>query len=620
MKGNKFIIMGMAIILLAGMLSPLALGENDSLHVILTVEDRRYSAGDTISVQLRVYNQGAPADIALTDIYLGVSTQHNFNNPTNVSLTKQGTGIFSGSYTVKASDNNRNLYFFYEVTFGNDHEEITSHNDALVIPVYSIQDTVDVSFDGQKVVPAKPGDILTATILTRTGGSPIPITGFTNLYVEAPDGTVVNLTYTTSQTGIYLVEFTAPQVSVSGEYIIMAQPMGMGRDSALVYVNVMDVWYHKISTSGNTISFEVCVADLLGKPIDGANFYIRRAAWPNDEFTGITNASGKALVHVPDVEGSVGFTGFVLAGGLNQTISGAVFNPVAESPNHNGFDIVWEGTETIFRPGKDVSIPYGAYVSRVPAASRFLYYYVTATGTDFDMLFDGGYHVDGAREVLAAGTVTTDSLGKFTLGFKAPDTQCAIHVRIEVPLDPADFPASGDLFDHDDGKYYEAWPQNEWNPEGFRFFAYEGKLDGDGEVAISGGSFRPGKAGTVVVELSAITGDPIIALWGIGEGSLETADTHDPAWMSWVPAGNQLRLDRTESGKYEASFMVPEFIEGEDVTIISGYMDTVDGTPHFDSKTISPGGDIPWLWILIIIIIIVVVVAVIIIAREKMVF
>jgi len=149
------------------------------------------------------------------------------------------------------------------------------------------------------------------------------------------------------------------------------------------------------------------------------------------------------------------------------------------------------------------------------------------------------------------------------------------------------------------------------------FYAYEGNLDGDGEVGIGGGGFSPGKAGTVSVDLSAGMGYPVMAYWGIGEGSLETADTQDPEWASWVPAGNLLRLEQTESGKYEATFLVPEFIEGQDVTVIAGYMDSADGTPHFDAKTISPGGALPWLWIIIILVIIVIVVALAIVLKSR---
>ncbi len=614
MKGNKFIIMVLTFFLLAGLLSPLAAGENDSLHVILTVEDRNYSAGDTITIEMRVYDKGQLTDVPPTGtIMLAMSTAYNHSNPVNISVSNKGTGIYQGVYTIKASDNYPHLYFLWSVRMGNDYEEGEA-----TIHVYRIRDTVDVTIGGQKSVPAKPGDVVVATVLVRTGATPIPITGFSELYVENPEGVRQDLTGVEVATGIYEVTYNVPSVSVSGEYEITAHPAEMGdSDSAIIKINVLDVWYHKISTIGEAVSFEVCVADNDGAPVDGASFYIRRNGWPNDEYYGTTNATGKSLLHVTDVSGAASFSGYVLAAGLNQTIEGTVFNPVAEAPDHNDFDILWEGTEQIFKPGTNVAIPYGAYLARIPASSRPIIYYVSAMGTDFALFGDAGSHADIDREVIAAGTITPDTMGKFTLEFKTPEEQCIINVRFEVPLDKAGY--VNQTYDLDDGFYYETWPENAWNTYGFEFYSYDGKLDGDKGVSIGVGSFKPGKLGELTVKLDAGVGDPIYAMWAIGESSLDDTANYDPEWFSWVPAGTMLQLRQEEDGSYKSDFMLPKFITDQDVTVAVGYVD-VDGLPHFDVKTESPGSDIPWLWIGIIIIIIVVVIIIIVVAKEKMMF
>ncbi len=612
MKGNKLFIMGMAMMLVMGILSPLAAAENDSIHVVMTVEDRNYSPGDTITVQLKVYDAGAPKDLPdITDAYLGMSTNHGLNNPVNITLTKPATGVYQGQYTVKASDNNHHLYFFYTVNSGNDYEEGQAR-----ITVYSIQDTVDVTIGGQKNVPARPGDELHATVLVRTGSTPIPITGFTQLYLETPTGQRQNLTYTEKSTGIYDVLFSMPETSVSGTYELLAQPLGIGNtDSARIHLNVMEVWYHKISSAGDQVSFEVCVADSDGKAISGANFYVRRNGWPNDEYFGVTNVSGKYLLHITNVDGTASFSGYVLAAGLNQTIEGAVFNPLAEQPHHSGFDIIWEGTDKIFKPNTEVTIPYGAYVARVPASTKTMHYYVTATGTDFSLFGGTGSHLEVDREVISAGTITTDALGKFSLAFKTPAKQCEISVRIEVPLDRSGF--VNQTYDLDDGMFYDVWPPNQWDSDGFVFHAYQGKLDGDGGVSLSIGSFKPGKAGKVTVSLDAEPGDPVLAFWGIGPASLDKMDSYDPEWMSWVPAGNMIQLQENDKGKLQGEFLLPEFIKGQDVTVATGYAEP-NGIPHFDVKTASPGSNIPWLWIGIIVIIIVVVIVIIVVGKQQM--
>jgi hypothetical protein len=291
MMGNKFIIMGMGLILMASILSPLAMGENDSLHVILTVEDRNYSVGDIIDINLNVYNLGVLTDVASPqDIYLGVSKQNTLQNPHNLSLSNEGTGIYKSSYVITDASS---LFFFYNVTLGNDHEA-TPLYEGMMVMIYSIQKNVDVNIAGQEAVSARGGDIITATIITKIGTVLMPISGFTQLYVETPDGQRQEYTtYDTLEDGIYEIDFIVPAVSVSGEYEVVAQPMDMNsQDTATIYVNVLDVWYHKLSSSGNRVSFEVCVADLQGVPIEGANFLIYEPYVSNNTFAGITDSAG----------------------------------------------------------------------------------------------------------------------------------------------------------------------------------------------------------------------------------------------------------------------------------------------------------------------------------------
>ena len=602
MKSHKLISVGLGVLLLSGFFVGLAIAENDSLHVIMTVEDRHYAVGDTITVQVRVYDNGELVEP--TNVTLGVSQHHEFNNPIMMNLTNEGTGIYYATYTVKANDNHHNLYFFYEVWSGQDNEIVDHHYDALVIDVYSVQDTVDVSFNGQEIVSARPGDVATATILVRTGDTPIPITGFDHLYVEDSDGNRQNLTYRTESTGIYLADYIIPDVVKTTTYEVYADPADVGdHDSAAIIVNVLDVWYHKL-ISGTTTSFELCVADMDGQPVAEANFWFQRNGWPNDIFTGTTNTSGKSLVHVTDVDGTESFTGYVLANGLNQTIQGAVINSVGDEPHHNDFDIVWEGSQTMFEVGRDISIPYGAYDGTVPVGDKTIYYYVEAVGTDFTMYSDNyGDHVESAREVVATGSVTTSPTGLFNLDFEAPDNQCALEIRFEVALPHGDFP--NEEYDHDNSRYYDSWPENDWNTHGFVFYAYEGDLDGSGDVSISGGSFKPGSSGTVTVSMDSVTGNRIMAFWGVGEATIEDADSYDPEWLSWNPGGNIVMLQAIEGEKLEGSFHVPEFIEDQDVTVSIGYIDA-DGIPHFDSKTVSSGGLSNTLWLIIFIIIAVV--------------
>ena len=112
------------------------------------------------------------------------------------------------------------------------------------------------------------------------------------------------------------------------------------------------------------------------------------------------------------------------------------------------------------------------------------------------------------------------------------------------------------------------------------------------------------------------TGDQVMAYWIIGEANLENSDDYDPEWMSWVPAGNMLMLQTNDDEKLEGDFHVPAFIEDQDVTVVVGFVGE-DGIPHFDSKTISPGGVSYSAWIIILIIIVIIVAVAAVVIKYK---
>ena len=143
-----------------------------------------------------------------------------------------------------------------------------------------------------------------------------------------------------------------------------------------------------------------------------------------------------------------------------------------------------------------------------------------------------------------------------------------------------------------------------------------GDLAEDANVRIGGGSFTPGEEATVTVSMPGTYADATSAFWGVGEFTFDemSSDSFDPEWMSWTPGGNIIALSETEPGEFEGSFVVPEFVDGEQVTIMAGYMDAA-GIPHYFVKTANrdSGGISMMLIIGIIAIIGIVAVAIIII-------
>jgi hypothetical protein len=613
MKGDRAIIFGIMGIFLLAAFAPMTVGENDSLHIVLTVPDQEYRAESMVTVTLYVYDGGQPADIVgdADNITLTVREHYGLGQQaTSLTPEHQSTGVYTATYTI--TDENH-LYFYCEVTSGTDHEVA----DTLHIQVTETDFSVDVNFDGQEVIAAQPGDVITGTIEVRYGHTPVNVDGFDELYVHDSDGQEQALTETLITTGIYEVTYTLPMTMTSGVYELYANPEGTGaHDSAMIYINVLDVWYHRLSAIGQTVTFEVCVSDLEGRAVSGASLAITRGNWPYDTLTGNTNDTGKVLLSFTNVGDTLPVTGYVLSGGYNQSIQGDIINPQADAPNNNGLDIIWTGTDYYLSPGRSVTVPYTAYYDATPLNGQTICYYVTAWGTDYG-LWSGNFqagHIDAAYEVVASDTATTSATGAFNIDFTTPSTQCLLQVNFEVPLDSTHFTGQG--FDQNDGYYYDCWPEYGWD-EGSQFYVVQGDLDSDSGVKIKASKFKMGQESDITVTVPADNDDYITAYWGAGEWDMDSQD-YNPEWMNWVPCGSFISLSENEEGELVGSYLVPDFLDIDDVTIIAGYMDGDTGFPHYNLKTVGRDtGGFPLLWIIVIVVIVLVVLALLLVMKFR---
>jgi hypothetical protein len=601
----------MGLMFLVALLVPLAIGENDSLHVVLTVDDLDYRAEQTVTVKVNVYDKGQLIDVPgapANNITLTVRQWGLPGHPwTYLTLTHDSTGAYHSTLTITEE---YRLQFRCEVEVGNDYEE-----DEFDFYISDTEFSVDVNFDGQEMIVAHPGDVVTATIEVRYGSTLVDVSGFDELTITDPEDNEVSLSSEWVNTGIYQTTYTIPSVIRSGAYEITASPEDVWHeDSATIQVNVLDVWYHKLSSYGETVSFEVCVANLDGQPVNEAFVLVQRGH--STPVTGTTNESGRINMQFINVHGSVWVDGFVRSGSLNQSIAGVIYNPQPESAHHSGLDIIWNGNEKLFSPGETVTIPYTAFFDEELLSGQVIYYYVTARGTNYDLygLMNDGYmqsgHIAAPYDVVATGSATTN-IGQFSISFTVPTTQCLLNIRFEVPIDRTEFP--GQDYDHDDNLNYENPAGNHWDDLP-NFYVIGGDLGSDNTVRISGGSFKPGRVASVGVTMPVTADDSVMSIWGIGEFNFDDLgnDEYDPEWMSWVPGGALLPLSETSPGEYEGNFVVPSFIENQDtVTIITGYMDGDTGIPHYSVKHAGIAGSGNTLLIIGIVVILVVVVLVV---------
>jgi hypothetical protein len=189
MKGANALIVGMGLMFLVALLVPLAIGENDSLHVVLTVDDLEYRAEQTVTVTVNVYDKGQLIDVPgapANNITLTVRQWGLPGHPwTYLTLTHDSTGVYHATVTITEE---YRLQFHCEVEVGNDYEE-----DEFDFYISETEFSVDVNFDGQEMIVAHPGDAVTATIEVRYGSTLVDVSGFDVLTITDPEDNEVAL-------------------------------------------------------------------------------------------------------------------------------------------------------------------------------------------------------------------------------------------------------------------------------------------------------------------------------------------------------------------------------------------------------------------------------------------
>lgn len=577
MKGWTPLIAIIALVLLITSFAPLATADGNSLRVVLTVPDQEYRVGQTVTVTMQIYDNGILADIGDNDtVRMWVSDHWNLNDPAPVPLTPAGVGTFTGAYVIQDDDNH--LYFFHDVYVNGMDEMADENEDALHIDVSSFENTVDVNFYGQETIRAFPGDTVTATIEVRYGNDLLTPESFDDLVLIDPDGTETPLSETFVETGYYTVPVTIPSSTTeSGRWGVYAHPNTGGHDTAYIQVDVLNVWYRPIDVVGDDIvQFEVGVSDRYGMPVDGATVGIER--WAGLELS-TTNESGLAFFSISGIGNTDDFDGFVRTPAVNQTLNDVViYNPQGANPGH-GLYIYYDGDQETYATSEPVSRQYVAYYDQDPIDSTPIRYYITAWGANFDDNVPLE-HVDGAFLVVATGTATTDTLGRFSIDFTAPSTQCELRIEMEIDLTSL-------------GGDYEEWPLNNWNPEGARAFVTDGAYltDEDVEISTAGLDYEavPGAIGTeVTLAMPADYDDVIVCSWYYGEVNFDS-----PTWMQdspWIPwTSTDITLVKNEDGNYVGEFATPLFLNAEKVTIKGGYTDGQTGMPHYNSEIAEPG-------------------------------
>lgn len=580
MKIVRAITLVVMIILVFGALVPLVSAEADSLKVIILSEDHIYKTGENATVEVRVYDNSQLVDA--DEILLFVRT-HWSSDQVEIDVEEISTGIYQGSYEVQSD--NYYLWFSAYAESGTD-----SDSAEFEAQVYEERLELDMHFSHQSHAYLWPGETVTATLTTSYRDESVDVDEFDYVELIDPEDTATDLEYERIQEGVYQVEVAIDEVTQNGDYTLSARAQYANAHSqaqATITVNVLTVWYHLETVAGNTATFTLGVADSKGKGVPEATVTIFH---PQD-LTELTDEDGLALFSVTGIHNGITVYGEVVSEDLVQTFVGQIyteFESEPQSPRHEGFDVLYDGTDFIYSAGSKVTRSYRAYYDSIPVSDQDIHYYITHEDTDFIltgayMPFDNGWDAGSTSKVIKTGTVPTTQLGEFSISFTAPKKQgiVAIHFETGMTNEFTFLP-----YDYDDDLVYEE--------DSDYIFVNKGDLWNADSVSISSEPLKVGGATDVTLTTSDKPNekDELFAMWAPGELSgPDEIEAPGEDWACWVEGGNVIFLKETSNpNEYKGEAVIPEFLPDDgDYTLVAGTMDSDSGYPYVNHATLKEG-------------------------------
>ncbi|UCE75406.1 MAG: hypothetical protein JSV56_06820 [Methanomassiliicoccales archaeon] len=582
MKYVKGILSIITVLLLLGAFLPSTTAEMDSLKVILVAEEGQYEPGDNITIELRVYDKGELVDADITKVKVNTRWE---GNEQVILMSQEETGIYRASYQILDDDHFAAFSAYAEKGTDSDRTELN-------VDISHPQLHLDIQFCHQSRAYVWPGDTVCATLTARYRDELIDVDEFTTLKLIDPEEKETDLTTTWVSVGTYEVTCVTHNLTKNGDYELETRASyanSHASATAYITVNVLTVWYNLISVAGNTATFTLGVADQNGIGVANAKINIKEP----QKVSEITSENGTAIFSLTGIHNGAHVFGEVESEGRKQSFSGYIYTPDDEEtidPARDGFDVIYDGSESIYSSGSSITRNYLAYSSCVPIQEGEIHYYITLEGMDIGIAegyidTDEGWHFGGTSKIIKTGTVTTNELGEFSISFKAPQRQGLVYLHFESGIQH-DNPHEYSDHDRDDDLIYEEDLDN--------VFVYKGNLWNAESITIESDPLVIGGKTTVTVKTSQSLNDEdrLFAKWMAGEpSSVQYNDAQESEWTCWVDGGNCIFLEKTDdSNVYEGQSIIPDFMDDdEDYTLVAGTVDSDTGHPNFNHQTLKEG-------------------------------
>jgi len=557
-------------VLLVSLLLPNVAAYNDSLKVVVTVERDNYEVGEVVNFWVHVFDKGDYVDADVLNVTVGFT-------PANVIQTS--VGVYQGAYTVKPTDDY--VFISAEATRGTDDDEDYAFCD---IGSGGGEEwrylDVAVTFDDPRDQYVQPGDAVELTITVEEDGVRMDPD---SLDVEIDDDSI---DHERVETGVYEAVFEVPEDLTAGmEYdVYVSAEDGDAYGSGWEHFSVVyySIYYHNISLSETSTTFELYVADNLGWGVEGAEVRLEY----DDDY--MWDTPPVVVEDVTDAEGMAEFTlayedvsylfirGNATFENFSQDFTGYLDVPHeynSTPPMSEGFYV--QSTDAPYVDSGIVRQNYTAYFDGAPWVNKVVYYYV----------IEENYT---PTQVLEHGSLTTGLDGSFFVTFNDTGNPVSVHFESPAPrtADDYDWDEDDDQVYHEDRDYvyfYDSFPIT------IEDFAWD-----EDNITITCDGLWLGAWNTLEADISNAPSDATYMVsWMIGnvEEMMDLYNFTTPEWECWggYESDAQLYLD---NGTHRADLMLPSFFPAdEDYTLLVGWYSPSEGyMPHWNRLVLTPDG------------------------------
>jgi predicted Zn finger-like uncharacterized protein len=536
--------------------------DNDSMKVIVLVEQRDYSVGTGVNLTVLVFDKGIAVDPDTTPDVTILSTA-----PRGVAVFKYATGLFRGNFTIQAGDVAANFVAIEaKATFGKSSDNDTIYNfDSNIATIHlsaASAGGASVSIEVVQVTDSvpRPGAKLTVNSAVTAGGSPVRPSafGFTVDYSD-PDGVHHSEQFdsTTVAIGKYDGIYSLPSVAYDLQLTLTASATYLNTTvsaSTALTFNQLWVVYHAISKTASGATFYLYAGDPSGQPAAGATFDFSYFPDGNPSLgkkapAGTADAGGKARFALDFDAGArvIDISGWANASGRSQHFTGALdlsgLAPELKSSGI-GFEMVFAGQDRLYTPGRSMDREYEAFNNSQPLKNQDIYTYIVAYPVT-----PGDPLAMTSSALVQSRPYTTDPAGRMTINFTPPswDSMIFIYFKTATGIHPK---PSGHFFNHDsnDGQLYSLTSD---------LIRVSQRYSGS-RVQVQASLYKSGAPTQVNAALSGADALTAFVTW--------TPGTFDPAfpqgspssdWQVWSAIGSYMN---GSAGGFSGNIIMPKFM------------------------------------------------------------